>query len=106
FSQVHSLSWYAFGCFVGVIGFVLALAHILEAEEVLDRTSIVMSAAALFLAVRVIVWRVDEGLGVPAFQVRNNAWLGKLQIAWVLNLIAPLLLARFMGERGLVKSIL
>ena len=50
------------------------------------------------LAVRVILWRRDEGLNVVAFQVLNNAWQGKLQLAWVFNLFAPLLLARAMGE--------
>ena len=28
----------------------------------------------------------------------NNVWQGKLQLAWVFNLLAPLLLARAMGE--------
>ena len=57
-----------------------------------------MAVAVLLLAFRVIVWRRDEGLDVVAFQVLNNAWVGKLQLAWVLNLFAPLLLARFLGE--------
>src|SRR5262249_15887127 len=60
-----------------------------------------IAVAALFLAIRVIIWRFDEGLAVPAFHVRNNAWLGKLQIAWVLNLLAPLLLARFIQEQAI-----
>jgi len=52
----------------------------------------------ILLAVRVILWRVDEGLNVVAFQLLNNFWQGKLQLAWVFNLMAPLLLVRAMGE--------
>jgi len=29
----------------------------------------------------VILWRLDEGLNVAAFQILNNAWVGKLQLA-------------------------
>ncbi len=106
FSEVPSLSWFAFVCFLAIVGFSLAVAQILEDETSLAGTSTVMAAAALFLAVRVIVWRFDEGLTIPAFHIRNNAWLGKLQIAWVLNLLAPLLLARFIEERAIVTSAL
>jgi O-antigen ligase len=37
-------------------------------------------------------------LNVVAFQVVNNAWQGKLQLAWLFNLLAPFLLARAIGE--------
>lgn len=101
-SQVPSLSWFAFGCFLGIVGFSLTVARVMEDEPDLIWTSIVLATAASFLALRVILWRLDEGLAMSAFHIRNNAWLGKIQIAWVLNLVAPFLLARFLGERRIV----
>ena len=106
FSQVPSLSLFAFGCFLAIVAFGWAAAQILEDETALAGVSIVIAVAAAVLALRVIVWRLDEGLGVPAYHLRNTAWLGKLQLAWVLNLLAPLLLARCMGERLVVASAL
>jgi O-antigen ligase len=73
-------------------------ALLLEDERVSRAIWPVMAVALLLLAVRVILWRRDEGLNVVAFQVINNAWLGKLQLAWLFNLLAPLLLARALGE--------
>jgi O-antigen ligase len=104
-SQVPSLSWFAFGCFVGIVGFSLMAARIVEDEPGLAGTSIVLAIAASFLAVRVILWRFDEGLAMSAFHIRNNAWLGKIQLAWVFNLVAPFLLARFLGERRIVAAV-
>jgi O-antigen ligase len=105
FSQVPSLSAWAFGCFLGVVGFALVVAGIVEDETCMTWMPIVIAAAALFLAVRVILWRLDEGLTAPAFHVHNNAWLGKIQIAWALNLTAPFLLARFLRERTIVGAV-
>lgn len=105
FSQAPSLSQWAFGCFLGVVGFTLAVARILEDETCLTWIPIVIAAAALFLAIRVILWRLDEGLIASASHVRNNAWLGKIQIAWVLNFIAPFLLAGFLRERRVVAAV-
>ena len=106
FSQVPSLSWLAFGCFLAIVGFGMAVAQVLEDETAVAGTSIVIAVAALLLALRVIVWRLDEGLSIEAFHVRNTAWLGKLQLAWVLNLLTPLLLARFIEARIIVASAL
>jgi O-antigen ligase len=106
FSQVPSLSWFAFGCFLAIVGFSLAVAQIVEDETSLDEASAVIAAAALFLAIRVIVWRFDEGLTTRASHIGNNAWLGKLQITWVLNLLAPLLLARFIEARAIAAAVL
>jgi O-antigen ligase len=63
----------------------------------------VVAVAILLLGARVILWRYDEGLNTEAFQMSNNAWVGKLQVTWVLNLFAPLLLAWSIGvqKRGL-----
>jgi O-antigen ligase len=105
FSQAPLLSQWAFGCVLGLVGFTLAVARILEDETSMTWIPIVIAAAALFLAIRVILWRLDEGLIAFAFHVRNNAWLGKIQIAWVLNVIAPFLLAGFLRERRVVAAV-
>jgi O-antigen ligase len=97
FSQVRSLSWFAFGGVLGVLGFGFLAAQLLRNETLRAGTSVVVGAAALVLAVRVLVFRAEEGLGVGAFHITNNAWLGKLQIAWVLNFAAPFVLARFIA---------
>ena len=97
-SQVHSLSAIAFVAVVGIAGAAWIFAAIVEDERVHRAIWPVLAIALLLLAVRVILWRRDEGLNVVAFQVINNAWLGKLQLAWVFNLLAPLLLARAMSE--------
>lgn len=106
FSQAPPLSEWAFGCVLAVVGFSLAVAGIVEDETCLAGISIAIAAAALLLAVRVILWRVDEGLTSPAYHVRSNAWLGKIQISWVLNLLAPLVLARCLGARARVTAVL
>jgi hypothetical protein len=84
FSQVPPLSDFAFGCALAVVGFSLAVAGIVEDEACMAGISIAIAAAALLLAVRVILWRLDEGLTQPAYHVGNNAWLGKVQLSWVL----------------------
>ena len=53
----------------------------------------VVAIAILFLALRVIAWRYNEGFTTEAYHVSNNAWRGKLQLTWVLALFAPLLLS-------------
>jgi len=98
FSQVHSLSVVAFLSVLGIVGFCGVAAVLLEDDAFVRAAWPALAIAVLLLAFRVVVWRRDEGLDVVAFQVPNNAWLGKLQLAWVLNLFAPLLLARFLGE--------
>lgn len=93
FSQVPSLSWLAFGGFLGIAASSLAALYMLEEERLLAAVPAVLAAAAAFLALRVIMWRLDEGIAIPANHVGNNAWLGKLQLTWVLSLVAPFLLA-------------
>jgi O-antigen ligase len=102
-SQVPSLSARAFVAVVGIVGASWIFAVLIENERLSRAIWPVIATAVLLLALRVILWRRDEGLNVVAFQVVNNAWLGKLQLAWVLNVFAPLLLARSMREtrRGL-----
>ena len=83
---------------LGIVAVCWILALIFEDERLREAIWPTLAIAVLLLAVRVILWRADEGLNVVAFQVLNNSWQGKLQLAWVFNLIAPLLLARAMGE--------
>jgi O-antigen ligase len=105
FSQVPLLSWFAFGCLLAIGAFVVAGAGVVTDESSLDGTAMALTAAAVFLAARVIVWRFHEGFDTSAFQVRNTAWLGKLQITWVLTLLAPLLLARYAEARAAVARV-
>jgi O-antigen ligase len=106
FSQVPSLSWLAFGCWLAIGAFILGAGQVIDDDSTLARTSTVLAAAALLLAARVIAWRFHEGLGTSAFHVRNTAWLGKLQIGWVLALVAPFLLARCVAERRMTARAL
>ena len=105
-SQVHTLSALALLAVLGIVAACWLIAVVLE-DERLNRAVWPVVAIALFLlAARVILWRRDEGLNVVAFQILNNAWQGKLQLAWVFNVFAPLLLARAMGEQGRVAAAL
>jgi O-antigen ligase len=99
-SQVPELSEWAFGCFLAIAAFTLAAGRIAEVEACARGIGVAITAAAVLLAVRVIIWRFDEGLAIPAYHVRNNAWLGKIQITWVLSLLAPFLLTRYLEARG------
>jgi O-antigen ligase len=97
-SQVHKLSAMAFVAVLGIVCACWIFAVLIEDERVSRAIWPVMAVAVMLLAVRVILWRRDEGLNVVAFQVVNNAWIGKLQLAWIFNLLAPLLLAQSLGE--------
>ena len=66
---------------------------LIEDERFRHAIGPVVAIAVLLLAVRIIVWRYEEGLLTEAYHVGNNAWRGKIQLTWVLNLFAPLLLA-------------
>ncbi len=98
-SEVHTLSVMAFLAVLGIVGACWIFALLIEDERIKRTVWPVIAVALLLLGVRVILWRRDEGLNVVAFQVINNAWLGKIQLAWLFNVFAPLLLARAMGER-------
>lgn len=97
-SQVPALSARAFITVVAIVGACWLIALMFEDEGLHKAVWPAIAIALLLLAVRVILWRRDEGLNVVAFQVLNNAWAGKLQLAWVFNLFAPLLLSRAVGE--------
>lgn len=98
-SQERTLSAVALGGVAGIIVFWWFSAQMLEDSRLLEATWIVAALAVLELAIRVIVWRLDEGLDQIPLQIRSVTWLGKLQIAWVFNLFAPFLLARFIGDQ-------
>jgi O-antigen ligase len=97
-SQVHTLSAVALLGVIGVVGACWVFAALIEDERLHRALWPVLAVALVLLAVRVIAWRDEEGLNVVAFQIFNNAWTGKIQLAWVFNIFAPLLLARSMAE--------
>lgn len=97
-SQVHTLSATAFLAVLAIVAASWIFAVLVEDESLSRALWPTIAVALLLLAVRVILWRREEGFNVVAFQVLNNAWAGKLQLAWVFNLFAPLMLARAMGE--------
>jgi O-antigen ligase len=72
---------------------------VFEDEWLAEATWIVVALGTLQLAAEVIAARLAEGLDQVPLQIPTVAWLGKHQVTWVLNLIAPFLLARFIGDR-------
>lgn len=98
-SQERTLSAVALGCVAGIIVFWWFSAQMLEDSRLLEATWVVVALAVLELAVRVILSRLDEGLDQIPLEVRSVTWLGKHQITWVFNLMAPFLLARFIGDQ-------
>ena len=101
FSPERTLSLQSLGCVAGIAAFCWYLTHLLEDERLADGVWIVTSIGMLYLAARVIAWRVAEGLDqipLDAIKIPTVAWLGKLQLTWVFNLFAPFLFARFIGD--------
>lgn len=98
-SQERALSALALGYVGGIIAFWWFSGQMLEDSRLLEATWVVAALAVLELAVRVIVSRLDEGLDRIPLEVRSVTWLGKHQITWVFNLVAPFLLARFIGDQ-------
>jgi O-antigen ligase len=74
------------------------LTQVLEDDWLANATWIVVALGVLQLAAEVIAARLAEGVDQIPLHIQTVAWLGKLQITWVLNLIAPFLLARFIGD--------
>ncbi len=99
FSQDRSFSAFAMTGLLGVAGFYWCTAHLLEDRRLAEATWTAAALAIGVLAIRVVLWRLDEGLDQIPLQIKTVAWLGKLQITWVFNLFAPFLLARCIGER-------
>jgi len=99
FSQARALSIVSLGCLAGIAVFWWYATQVLEDEWMAEATWIAVAIATLQLAAEVIAARLAEGLDHIPLQIPTVAWLGKLQITWVLNLVAPFLLARFIGDR-------
>jgi O-antigen ligase len=99
FSQERSLSLVSLGWLAAIALFWWFTAQVLEERWLADATGIVVAVAMLELAIRVIVFRLDEGLDQIPLWIDSVVWQGKLQITWVFNLFAPLLLARFIGDQ-------
>ena len=99
FSQARALSIVSLGGLAGIATCWWYATQVLEDEWLADATWIVVALGTLQLAAEVIAARLAEGLDQIPLQIRTVAWLGKLQITWVLNLTAPFLLARFIGDR-------
>ena len=99
FSQDRTLSVLALFYVTVIVAFWWYAAQLLEDRWLADATWFVATLAVLELAVRVIAWRLAEGLGQESLHIESVTWLGKLQVSWVFNLFAPLLLARFIGHR-------
>jgi O-antigen ligase len=93
-SRAPLLSLPAWLLATGIVTFGWSATRLLEDEALLDGVVTTMAVAIVLLAVRVVDWRLDAGLDAVSNQVLNNAWEGKLQLAWVFTLCAPLLLAR------------
>jgi len=105
-SQVPSLSLVAFLTVLGIAAGAWIIAVLIEDEQINDAIWPTIAVALVLLAVRVILWRRDEGFNVAAYQVLNNAWTGKLQLAWVFNLFAPLLVTRTVSESRRPRAVL
>jgi hypothetical protein len=98
-SHEPALSAAALGCVAGIIIFWWFSAQMVEDSRLLEATWIVAALAIAELAIRVILSRLAEGLDQIPLEVRSVTWLGKHQITWVFNLVAPFLLARFIGDQ-------
>ena len=98
FSQERALSGEAFAGLIAISVFWWYAGQVLEDRRLADATWLIVALGVLVLAVRVIAWRLTEGLDQPAYQIRSVVWLGKLQLTWVFNLIAPFLVARFISN--------
>ena len=98
-SAERMLSLEALGYVAVIAVFWWYVIHVLEDEWLAEATWMVVAIGMLQLAAKLIAGRLAEGLDQVPIQVRTVAWLGKHQISWVLNLVAPFLLARFVSDR-------
>lgn len=105
FSDFRRLGFEAFAGFLAILLFSYLFASLITDEAIHSKIWMTVTAAILFLAVRVVVWRLCEGLDVGAYHIMNNSWLGKLQIAMVLNLFAPFFLMRFLTKRDFLQGL-
>jgi O-antigen ligase len=105
FSTERMLSLKALGYLAAIATFWWYAMQVIEDEWLAEATWIVVALAAMQLGAEVTAARLAEGVDQIPVQIPTVAWLGKLQITWVLNLIAPFLLARFIGDTRRAVSI-
>jgi hypothetical protein len=105
FSQEHALSAVALAGLSGIALFWWFASQALEERWLAEATWTVAAVAVLELALRVIAWRLSQGLDQIPIHYLTVVWLGKLQITWVFNLFAPFLLARFIGDQQRLVSV-
>ena len=98
FSQERTLSVMAVGGVALIAAFWWYTSQVLEDQWLAEATRVVVAAALLMLAVRVIVARYFEGIDQIPVHIRSVTWLGKHQVTWVFNFFAPFLLAQFIGQ--------
>lgn len=89
FSSSQTLSIHAFILSLAVLLFLIYFSLLLEEKNISETIWKIITFSILFLAIKVIFWRLDEGLETGAYHIKNNSWLGKLQITWILNFFAP-----------------
>jgi len=99
FSQARALSVASLGGLAGIAVFWWYATQALEDEWLANAAWIVVALGVLQLAAEVTAARLAEGVDRIPLHIPTVAWLGKLQITWVFNLVAPFLLARFIGDR-------
>jgi O-antigen ligase len=99
FSPERTLSLTSLGCAAAIAAFCWYFTHLFEDERLADGVWIVTAVGMLYLAARVIAWRIAEGVDRIPLHIPTVAWDGKLQLTWVCNLFAPFLFARFIGEQ-------
>ena len=105
FSVEHALSARALAGLLGIGFFWWFASQALEDRWLAEATWTVAAVAVLVLALRVIAWRLSQGLDQISIHVLTVVWLGKHQITWVFNLFAPFLLARFIGDQKRLVSV-
>ncbi len=98
-SQWKRMSSEAFVYFLVILFFIAMFSVFLEQESKAEDVWMTIAWAVLFLAAKVIRWRIHEGFRIAAYLVLNNTWVGKIQLAWVFNLFAPLLLAKYFSTK-------
>jgi O-antigen ligase len=92
FSDLPNLSARSFLAVLCIVTAGWCFIQLMRDERVRGAIGPVVAIALLLLDVLVIAGRYRQGLDTEAFQLNNNAWIGKLQLTWVFNVFAPLLL--------------
>lgn len=106
FSNNKYLSFYAFILSTTILLFLIYFAFLLQEKNIYTNSWNIIALSILFLTIRVISWRLNEGISLGTYHIKNNSWLGKLQITWVLNFFAPFFFANtFSGKNKIHKTL-